>query len=216
MKKSITQFHWLLPALLILATSCSKSLVLPEDEAGATAMNRDVAMKKGKPTLPPTSTFTTYTIQQGAHYCDQSSLKSVKTSEMKFAVVFDASAIYTSLDPVNQYDINKLYGFSEGLSNQYNSARIGWNWYDNALHLHAYVYNKGARLYQEIKTVAIGAEIQCSIKVSGSNYIFTADGVQVTLSRGVSASTASGYQQYPYFGGDEVAPHKITIKIKDL
>jgi hypothetical protein len=162
------------------------------------------------------STYTTYLIRQGQHYCDQSSLKSVSTSDMKFMVIFDSSAIYQSVNPVNQYDINKLYGFSEGFDNQYNSARIGWRWSDNALRLFGYVYKLGIRYSQEITTIPFKTEISCSIKLSGSNYIITAKGVSVTLPRGLSTSTASGFQQYPYFGGDEVAPHNISIKIKNI
>ena len=215
MKKPANYLLGMLPVVFLFVTSCSKSIVTPADESNA--KNTDIEIRKGKPVKPPTtSSYTTYTIQQGAHYCDQSTIKSVRTSEMKFAVKFDESAQYTTVIANNQYDINKLYGFSEGFDNQYNSARIGWNWYDNALHLHAYVYNKGVRMYEEIKTVAIGANIQCSIKVSGSSYIFTVDGVQVTMPRGLSTNSASGYQQYPYFGGDETAPHKITILIQNL
>ena len=220
MKNQLRRLVLLFPVASVFLIGCSKSIVQPqladENSTSITAKNADTELKRGKPVPPTTTTFTSYTIQAGNHSCDQSTLKSVKTSEMKFVALFDQSAIYTSVIPGNQYDIHKLYGFSEGFNNQYNSARIGWNWYNEALHLHAYVYNKGVRMYQEIKTVAIGAEIQCSIKVSGSSYIFTVDGTQVTMSRGLSTSSASGYQQYPYFGGDEVAPHKITIKIKNL
>jgi hypothetical protein len=216
MKNQLCRLVLLLPIASLCLIGCSKSIVIPDSAVeNSTSKNADTELKRGKP-VPSTSTFTSYTIQAGNHSCDQSTLKSVKTSEMKFVALFDQSAIYTSIIPGNQYDIHKLYGFSEGFNNQYNSARIGWNWYNEALHLHAYVYNKGVRMYQEIKTVAIGAEIQCSIKVSGSSYIFTVDGTQVTMSRGLSTSSASGYQQYPYFGGDEVAPHKVTIKIKNL
>lgn len=160
--------------------------------------------------------YVLYTIAQGAHYADLSGLKSIKLSEMKFGVRFDSSAVYTTIDPHNQSDINKLYGFSEGLNNQYNSARIGWNWYNNKLNLYAYVYKKGVRSFKKITSVAIGAEHTCSIKVSGTNYIFTVNGVSITLSRANKTSTASGFRQYPYFGGDETAPHEITIRIKDL
>ena len=135
---------------------------------------------------------------------------------MKFMVKFDNSAIYQTVDPANQYDINKLWGFSEGINNQYNSARIGWSWNNDALRLYGYVYANGARHYQEITSVTIGSEITCSIKVSGNTYVFTVNGVSINLPRGLSTSQANGYQQYPYFGGDEVAPHRITILIKSL
>jgi len=161
-------------------------------------------------------TYTTYFIPAGSHYCTTSTIKPVNTSEMKFAVKFDSSAIYTTIDPLNQSDINKLYGFSEGFNNQYNSARFGWSWYNKRLNIFAYVYKKGVRAQKKITSVAIGKEHTFSIKVSGSSYIFTINGITATLGRGLSTATASGYQQYPYFGGDEVAPHNVTILIRNL
>ena len=58
--------------------------------------------------------YTTYIIRKGQHYSDKRPLKSVSTTEMKFFARFDQSAIYQTTIPVNQYDINKLWGFSEG------------------------------------------------------------------------------------------------------
>jgi len=169
--------------------------------------------KSGSPKL---ISYNNFTIRQGQHYCDQNGLKSVRTSEMRFIVKFDKSAIYQTVVPENQYDINKLWGFTEGINNQYNSARIGWSWNNNALRLYGYVHANGVRHFQEITPVAIGADITCSIKPAGSTYLFTVNGVSVSLPRGPSTAQANGYQQYPYFGGDETAPHLITIMVKSL
>jgi len=160
--------------------------------------------------------YNNFTIRQGQHYCDQNGLKSIRTSEMKFMVKFDNSAIYKTVVPENQYDINKLWGFTEGINNQYNSARIGWSWNNNALRLYGYVYANGVRHYQEITSIAIGSDITCSIKLADNTYVFTVNGISISLPRGPSSSQVSGYQQYPYFGGDETAPHLITIMIYPL
>ena len=198
-------------ALSLVFSSCSKNDEIVELKSSESA-------SKSTSTLNATTitTYTTYLIRTGQHYCDQSTIKSVKTSEMKFVARFDSSAIYQSINPINQLDINKLYGFSEGLNNQYNSARMGWRWSDGALRLFGYVYKLGVRYSQEITSVPFNSDITCSIKLSGSNYIITANGISVTLPRGLNTSTATGYQQYPYFGGDEVAPHNITIQIRNL
>ena len=160
--------------------------------------------------------YSTFTIQKGAHYCDQNPVKSITIAEMKFMVRFDNSAIYQTELPENQYAVNKLWGFSEGTNNHFNSARIGWSWTDNALRLYGYAYVSGELHYQEITSVTIGTEISCSIQLVGESYLFTVNDVVVSLPRGASGSQASGYQQYPYFGGNEVAPHLITILIKSL
>ena len=135
---------------------------------------------------------------------------------MLFKVQFDSSAIYTSVDPVNQYDINKLYGFTEGQDPHLNSARIGWAFNDGKLRLYAYAYNNQQRLSQEIGTVNIGETINCAIKLDSLNYIFNVNEKQVKLRRAQAGVTAQGYRLFPYFGGDEVAPHPIRIMIKDM
>jgi hypothetical protein len=201
---------WLFFCLCLLL-ACTKQINRPEPTL---VEEERTAPGGGRP--PKTTKYTVYTIRQGQHYCDQNSIKAVTTSEMKFMAKFDNSAIYQTILPENQYDINKLWGFSEGFDNQYNSARIGWSWNEGALRLYAYSYNRGARQYQEITPVTIGAEISCSIKIWGDAYIFTVNGVVVTQPRGLSTAQASGFQQYPYFGGDETAPHTISIQLKNL
>jgi len=111
-------------------------------------VSEEGAINKGG--FPKPIDYNNFTIRQGQHYCDQNGLKSVRTSEMKFMVKFDKSAIYQTLVPENQYDINKLWGFTEGINNQYNSARIGWSWNNNALRLYGYVHANGIRHFQEM------------------------------------------------------------------
>ena len=157
-----------------------------------------------------------YTIAAGAHYCDKTAVTPISLSEIKFKVRFDSSAIYQTIDPQNQYDINKLYGFSEGYDPHLNSARIGWSWNDGALRLYAYTYNNAVRDSKEIAVVNIGADINCGIKISDNNYVFTVGTTTIIMTRGINSPVASGYQLYPYFGGDEIAPADIRILIKKL
>jgi hypothetical protein len=162
------------------------------------------------------SGFTQYIIRSGSNYCDQSAYKPVATTEMKFQVLFDSSAIYQTTKPENQYDINKLYGFSDnGMDHHQFSARFGWRWSDGALRLFAYVYNKGSWSEKEIGTVPIGAIISCSIKVNSDTYVFTMNDTTVTMPRMSTTPQAQGYQLYPYFGGDEAAPHEVRVWIRE-
>lgn len=163
-----------------------------------------------------TPVYTKYTIFKGQHYCDKTAVKSFSDKTMSFKVKFDSTAIYTTLDPVNQADINKLYGFTEGIDNHINSARIGWSWNKNALRLYAYIYANGVRSFKEITTVAIGAEITCTIAISEKQYLFEVDDKKASLNRGLEGPAVAGYWQYPYFGGDEVAPGNTYIHILDF
>jgi hypothetical protein len=192
----------LLVAAALLLASCSKMAEAIVDKATSTT---------------PTGQFIKYTIEKGNQYCNNNSLKAIETTKMKFAVKFDSTAIYETVSPENQYDINKLYGFSDNNSGHHQySARFGWRWSDKALRLFAYVYNEGAVLSKELTTIAVGEEINCLIKVAGSNYLFTVNGVSTQLPRLATTEKAKGYQLYPYFGGDEVAPHQINIWIGPL
>lgn len=192
-------------AFLIVCTSCNKK-------------TGDIIRE----TIPPLATtdkygFTPYNIKAGQHTADLSIYKPVNTSEMKFKVRFDSSAIYTSLIKENQFDINKLYGFSDNAANHHQfSARIGWRWSDNALRLFAYVYNDAAVVTKELGIVPIGEEIICNIKIAGSQYVFTANEYSQNLPRASKTYTGEGYQLYPYFGGDETAPHDVKIWIKNI
>ncbi|HET9824411.1 MAG TPA: hypothetical protein VFP87_03705 [Chitinophagaceae bacterium] len=166
---------------------------------------------------PNTAQFVEYTIHQGQHYADPRSYQLVSYDELQFIVRFDSTAIYQTGDPENQEDINKLYGFSDNNSeHQQFSARFGWNWTRGTLRLYAYVYNNGVRSSQEITSIQIGAEHNCSIKVAGDHYIFSADSATVKMPRSSSSANGDGYKLYPYFGGDETAPHDIHVCIREL
>ena len=183
--------------LLLSATSCTKII--------------DAVVKKAP------NSYSQYLIRQGQHYCDQSTLRSVNYSSVKFGVQFDSTAIYQTIDPSNQEDINKLYGFSDNNSNhQQSSARIGWNWARNALRLYAYVYNDGVRNSREICAISIGSNNTCSIAIVGNKYIFMVNDAVVEMTRTAAGTSSNGYQLYPYFGGDETAPHDIRIAISEL
>lgn len=190
-------------ALLCLLSGCQKAV--------------DILLDDGKPATVANSGYTQYTIPKGQHSADKNAYKAVDLEELKFVVKFDSTAIYQTVLAENQWDINKLYGFSDSNGDHHQfSARFGWNWRDGALRLYAYVYNKGVLEWRELTTVAIGAETVCSIKVAGTAYLFTVDDKMVTAMPRLSTEPrARGYQLYPYFGGDEPAPHDIRIFVQN-
>lgn len=193
---------------LLLLCSCNKTV-----DALLQKVISDPAANK----TTTASQFVRYTIAAGQHYAAQNNFQTIDTDTLKFVVRFDSSAIYKSVTPENQYDINKLYGFSDNNAQHHEySARFGWAWNNGALHLYAYVYNEGKIVSKELGPVAIGTDVACSIVVKGSTYVFTWDDQQVMVPRLSTTPKAKGYLLYPYFGGDEVAPHLVTIWIKAL
>lgn len=176
--------------------------------------------KENTSLTPPAATdpagFIKYTIKKGEHYASPNGFVPVDTAELKFTVLFDSSAVYTTTNPENQDDINKLYGFADnGAQHHQYSARMGWRWSDGALRLFAYVYNAGKVTSEEISTVPIGTPVRCRITVAGDQYVFYCNEWVKTLPRASTTPKAKGYLLYPYFGGDETAPHDVTIWIKN-
>jgi hypothetical protein len=187
-------------------TSCQKNV---QEIISSATSKTDQVIKK--------SEFVKYTIPKGDQYCDKSSYAPVKLQQLSFIVKFDSSAIYQTVSKNNQSDINKLYGFSDNNDAHHEySARFGWRWSNNALRLFGYIYNKGVMSFKELGTVDIGSENTCSIKVSDNQYIFSLNGNETTMPRESTTTQAEGYRLYPYFGGDEVAPHDISIWIEEL
>ena len=161
--------------------------------------------------------FIKYTIRAGDHYCDKNVFLQTNYNELKFLVRFDSSCIYQTAAAANQLDINKLYGFADNNSDhQQFSARIGWRWSNNALRLFAYIYNNGVVSSEELAAVNIDSEILCSIGIDPTHYIFKVNNIDKTFPRFSTTATAIGYHLYPYFGGDEAAPHDIRIWIKEI
>lgn len=175
----------------------------------------------------PEAGFKEYKIPKGEAYSTDSTriITLNGITEMKFKFRFDNSAVYTTKDPSNQADINKLYGFADCVSftTQYtiaphhiNSARFGWSWYNQALRIYAYYYNDSVRFYKELRTVDIGKSYTGGIKLVPGGYEFSIDNKKDTVIRKCAMPTISGYKLFPYFGGTETAPHTITISLKEL
>ena len=194
-------------ALLLCLASCQKDISL---------IHEPVPTQQPIAAAEAIVPFTQYIIKAGEQFCDKNDFTPVVYDEMRFSVRFDSSAIYKTVLPANQGDINKLYGFSDNNAQHHlYSARFGWRWSNNALRLFGYIYNNGERSHKEIGTVEIGSLNDCSIKISGNNYVFSLNKKQVTMPRQSTTLKAEGYKLFPYFGGDELAPHEIKIWIKE-
>jgi hypothetical protein len=186
--------------LLLAATACSKK-------------QNDPVINKGN----PYSGYKEYLIPAHQHYALNNAYQVVQKNELRFMALFDSSCIYTSHKAENIFDINKLYGFSDcGSMHHENSARVGWLWNGKTIELHAYCYSGSIRKSALLGTTAIGTAVELSISVQSNQYIFTFNGVSTVLPRSCTATSVQGYQLYPYFGGDETAPHDIHVFIKDL
>jgi len=160
-----------------------------------------------------------YTIKKGDH--SPFRLPAFTTSDVcEFEVMFDNSAIYTTKDPVNQYDINKLFGLSDGLNHDYNSARFGWNYIpdtaDHQIKIYSYCYINGERIYKKLWNLELNIWYRLTIELNKDTYDFFIDGelFNIEMTNGSRKGGNLKYKLFPYFGGDEVAPHDIKIYFK--
>ena len=157
--------------------------------------------------------FKTYSIKKGRH-SSGFHYKSDYKETIEFDVIFDESSIYETEDPVNQADINKLYGVSDGGSHHMESSiRIGWRWYNNNLELLWFKHELGELSYGLIETIDVNKTYRCKIELKSNTYEISVDNKKVSTPR-LFKGVYKHYYLYPYFGGDERAPHNISIKIK--
>lgn len=155
-----------------------------------------------------------YTIKKGAN-------KSVFTMDLcsdvlKYDVLFNESAKY-DLNSVDQYDINKLFGFNSCNSIQHhtNSARFGWRWLNDSLEIHAYIYENEVRYFQKICSVQLNTWNSYSLEDNYFAYIFILNDNTYIFTKSQNCISNYHYALYPYFGGNQEAPHDITIYFKE-
>ncbi len=185
--------------------------------SGVKAVTNTSSYIGSKPEIGGQDSFKTYSIRKGNNYCDNNDYALTQHSVMHFRAILDSSCIYETVDPTNQADINKLFGFADCASHhQTNSARFGWNWENGAMHIHAYCYAGTLRSYTELGTVALNKAFDCKLYVLPDKYVFELEGKKDTMARGCADNTAIGYKLLPYFGGNEPAPHDVRVKIREM
>ena len=159
--------------------------------------------------------FKTFTIKEGKH---RSGYRYKTTRENIFNIecIFDNSAIYTTADTVNQWDVNKLWGVSDcGNNHMNNSIRFGWRWLNDSLEILWFRHLNGKFEFDKITSVEINEVIYLDLEIKYNKYILRVNGVVVEVDRPCTKDFKR-YKLYPYFGGDEIAPHNIKIKLKGV
>jgi len=161
------------------------------------------------------NSYQTYTIKQGEHQSQHDFDKVITDSLIEFNVIFDSTAIYDLGKTEDTNDVNKLFGISDcGMMHHMNSARLGWRWKNKGLELFAYSYSNGEREIKKIGKFKIGEELKCAIHCKKGKYYFEVNGKKAETER--LCNIHEHYVLYPYFGGNNTAPHHIKIKIAHL
>jgi hypothetical protein len=129
---------------------------------------------------------------------------------------FESNCAY-DLKGIDQFDINKLFGWSQLLHHK-NSCRFGWTWNleKKAMEIHAYCYVKGIRKNEFICLLDLEKWYIGEIKMENGKYYFNVKEDNVILgytSIQYDFSINIGYNLDTYFGGNQNAPHDMTIYI---
>jgi len=161
-----------------------------------------------------------FTTKKGTHYSNQLFYKFLNclqfSNTLTYKVTFTNSCEYF-LNKEDQLDVNKLFGFSSGLHHT-NSARFGWNYEPHKINLWAYYYINGKRDITYVDSLIIGTEYQLSIESFSDKYNFIVfrNGRKKIVSIHKSIEHHFGYKLWPYFGGNNTAPHDIAIKMSQV
>ena len=161
--------------------------------------------------------FRTYTIPQGEH-SSGNFINHPVNSKITFDFMLDESAIYESEIEENQHDVNKIYGFSDfGVRHQKYSIRLGWRYIDNKIELCWLRHEEGRHSSSTIRTIEPNEIYNATINITTFYYQIEIEGDTTLVRRRPEGNwgIVRRYYLYPYFGGNEYAPHDITIKIRD-
>lgn len=155
-----------------------------------------------------------YLIKQGEHYSDHGFKLYLGKKDFNITVQFTESCRY-NLGDVDQLDINKLFGVSFG-DHQKNSIRIGWayNVFTDKIDLFYYTYENGLRKYNKVGECFINEILTIKLNLNFSNKTFSVTIQDITTVVSYKYPFLKmGYYLYPYFGGNEPAPHDVIIKM---
>ncbi len=161
--------------------------------------------------------FRIYTIPEGEH-SSGTFFNHPDNSRIEFKFMLDESAIYQTEIPENQYDVNKIYGFSDfGKIHQKYSIRLGWRYIDGKIELCWLRHEEGRHSSAKIRNIEINEIYNAVINITTFNYQIVIDDDTTLVRRRPDGywGLIRRYYLYPYFGGNEYAPHDINIRIKD-
>ena len=157
-----------------------------------------------------------FIIAKGEHYSNKRSVELMQGAVLEFEASFDATAMYSLGSDALQSQKNKLLGFSDCNSMHHeNSARFGWQWYNNQLEIYAYCYVNNQRVEQFVGVVNINETNKYKIEVSHNKYTFRLNSLDpVEIDRGNTCERGVYYMLWPYFGGGVPAPHDVNISLR--
>jgi hypothetical protein len=165
---------------------------------------------------PEISMVKSFVIKKGEHYSTARLPETLQDPSMIFEAKFNATAKYDLGDMALQSNKNKLLGFSDCNSLHHeNSARFGWQWYNDKLEIFAYCYVNGDRIEKYLGVVKLDQFNTYEILITEDSYVFRLNNSEsVSIPRGDVCKRGIFYKLWPYFGGSLPAPHDVIIEVR--
>jgi hypothetical protein len=209
----------------LLLAACGGPLV-QEDLAAHPATDSSYAAAESDDALPPSGELRSaydLTIASGKHHSNHDFIARPHLGrhvdrELRFRAVFSANAAYTTQDPANQSDWNKLMGLTTNRIHK-NSIRIGWRWNPatSRIELASYGYLDGARGMHLLGSVAPEKAVDCVLRMDDGGLYAQAGGASFLQAGTLGAAFPMTWVLHTaYFGGDETAPHRIDVQVTDI
>ena len=127
-------------------------------------------------------------------------------------VTFTDSCRYGFQDYHGQ--VHKIFGIGFLPYHRWQSIRFGWTYHGGDLILvHSYIYDNGRRTIEPMVWVPIGSSTSMSI-IPGPDGGYTMRAAHVV--KHIDIRPKWGYKLWPYFGGQNVAPHDIKINLENI
>ena len=167
-----------------------------------------------------TTDYKNFYIKEGRHYPKGFHFKLTSNNIVTCSAFFDENCLY-QIEGENASDTNKLFGFSSAIHHHIQSARIAWRCMDGEnIELLTYCYVDGDIQFDYMHTLDVIKPRQifdASITDRNRDYLFRykRDDVEVEYIIPKNCNRINQhYLLYPYFGGNEVAPHDMNIYLQ--
>lgn len=182
---------------------------------------------------------TKYSVKKNKHHFSPRKIKFFTKNILEISGYFDKSCLYT-FNNIEDYDINKLAGFSTSLHHHIQSARVGWRpsklingnielltyVYDNSFSLQSIgdllIGNSTKRLDERfLLSVSPNENFTIILTNSKEGFNFTAwsekqpNEIIVDIPKKYS-SLPIKYLLHPYFGGNNTAPENMVLFLRNL
>ena len=160
-----------------------------------------------------------FTIKKGKHNPKGIHFGFTFKNSVSFDVCFNDNCIYDPFPLPDTEDINKLCGFSTTIFHHIQSGRVGWRCVDNSgeIELVTYTYNSGERTIsdqQVLAKVKPNVWFVVTIEDHETHYEYILEYLGKIITNNDEKKydwLPFKYLLYPYFGGNNAAPHDMTL-----